>query len=813
VALQKAREDYKHFSIFISKTIDTYTLDVAQNIPHDLSQNDAMADWADTTTSTFQTKVHPDTVYGSVYLNAKAVFTKCPTERLKLYGNMAGFARDITNRCGTVAAEQVVFECQRLATLNDQNLKPLPLFGQTTTMSSAKTIHDRNMAMYQRKGATGLEIRLAEAGDYCTPIWAKPVPKFRAMEYYIISPCTKNDDSKGNKNKTGLHKKRKIVVGDRTQVTNGMFGDVDKIMATNMNPSACDGHINEMMNSHMHFSCFIADIDLHVDSQLFESISRKHFTLAVERDSRSLIYDVFRHIIGEEPVADRVFASATSTAVHTTARAVADYNAVGTTKVGIHFHALLPDGIVFTSRACRDVTNILQIMRFKYPQTLGQQTGTGAAVFDESIYPQKQQGVKPRGHCLRGPHQSKQDGSCTLNLIGRHGDDRRFNIDPTRVWAHAPQFKLNEDGTRGQRILYGRVVEKINGIQDYRNEHYFRRQQSLVVKEKMDAVCTTDVGKIMDTMNAGKLIFHDSDDVDQNRDTRNKVLLLAITKDLWATSGANKLQKHLGHTNGADGYVFSSTQISLAGQTKIYYDAKKNTLNVVPRDSNVVVTNTFPFCPQRPHRSARLGQQKGIRLLLGFAKNMICFTLFVRDCFKSYCTTHRCNGHESKQFLNSVHLNMKNVFVSSVIESRANSFADKFRGPRVDMTDVQSADNDEAIFSSFFESTTVTTKHGDAILECIVHESNGVFHVLDKRNVVDSSNNFFMLLTDSDNKSGVLCVKVAHNNKYVLMHEDDFGYQKVFVSASAKLLCAVVENQGVLPTNLTDKLRTCFENE
>ncbi len=330
-------------------------------------------------------------------------------------------------------------------------------------------------------------------------------------------------------------------------------------------------------------------------------------------------------------------------------------------KVGLHLHAILSPGTVMTTKACQDLAIIMETVRHMYPKTLGQ-TKYGSEVFDRCVYPI---GNDPRGHCLRGPYQSKADGSRMLTCVYRtDGLPINKEIPAHHRFVHGPQF----DPITGQPILFGTVIEGIEGINNITDVAFVRRLESETVNDYVHHKCRQNPCGIMRELNKRRLLFScviegGEDDAQVKRHPRyaaERDLLVEVVNELWRLNGRDNMIAHMNTAVGADEHAhYEHSHIQMIQQQSCFiYDKKRDTISLSMDGGR---TTRVHFCPNRPHR--RGIASRDVQVDVTYMRGMVRFGLISR-CFKPFC---RRDGWSVK-FVPKVMMTMPNVFVAPCIQ-------------------------------------------------------------------------------------------------------------------------------------------------
>lgn len=453
---------------------------------------------------------------------------------------------------------------------------------------------------------TPVESRLLEAHDMCTPVWTVHRPS-GTMEFYKVVP-------KGS-------------------------STVDALVQQHLDLAHKDGRMHEYLNGTMHWSSFTGDVDMKFPCTMAEADVPS--IPAISRDCADMAERVFSTVFGFPPAAQYIFASA--------------QDPQQPNKRGLHHHIRLPPGTVLTTRACRDMANLFNVARHLYPDSIGAYEDD---IYDMAIYPGSSD--QPRGHCLRSPFQSKMDGSRRLEpVLCSPAPPSR----PEELLAHGGQW----DGS-GERVIFGRVVNKITGVVDLRDVPFFSKYEERVMDTNLVRACSTDARQVMANLNKRCVLFGPSASVGR---------LVDVVNDLWINSGGkHALCAHLRSTSGNEGRRFDQKIITNIRDTSKFVATQEGTVELR------VGTGHLNICPRKPHR-----QPTKTQVCVGYSERMICMVLFVKGCFRRSCV-------ERAKSLPSVRLQMPNIFISPLLEKEMTLFFHTwFVGPTVNV--IRVVDDDD----------------------------------------------------------------------------------------------------------------------
>ena len=590
-AMHDRRQTYKAFPLYTSCVLKTFTEESIATIPLSLTNIEPMRQWISGRRHVLLCEeMSTEKVYSSVYANIRPIYAGSGKEFLRLYGNMNGLI-EAFRTIDPEAPAPMSFMLDHIGTLSNNRCRDLPLYGGSTRQGTPFQLSE-----------TPIVARLTEASDHCTPIWTVPLPG-NSVKYIRIIPV--------------LGKKRKYDTETAALydlISQYMYPLEEKLSFT-----------NELLQSGLHWSSFVADIDMK-----FPTENEKPLAIEVAKEVVLAFTSVFNVLFPEKNIRRHmVFASK-------------DDSPGDRNKLGLHYHAQLPAGLVFTSSACRDIAKILEILRHSYPHLC--KVPHHEAVFDSAIYPIPNYERPFNSHCLRGPFQAKMDGSRKLEPV--------YDTQPTKkikandILIHGFQFD-----NHGQRVLYGTVVDGIIGVRDLSDVAFFRSYEAKVMNDNISEVCRDSVAIMVKEVNKRIVLFEDIDDPTSR--------LLSVINELWVKTGRQLFADVMSRALGRADKKFDNLLIkNVVKKSKFILDKSQDTINLT-MDGR---TPSINFCPRRPHTKP----QRNVKVTVGYSSKMIKFVLFVSGCFSTSCRHRR--------FLPGVPLNMPNIFVTKCIQAEIESF-------------------------------------------------------------------------------------------------------------------------------------------
>ena len=728
--MQGIRRKYHSLPLFTSCKLKTFTETSIDTIPSSVLDLEAVTNWSLERKNELQTEMDTKRIFKRVYSDAVPVMKGGNQNFLRLYGNLSSLLDVMKKHDSRVT--NIVYKVECLGALSSATVGILPLYGMHGKMRQNSPFH-----IDEENSLTS--IRLLEALEFCTPIWTTPT-------------------------KTGMNFMRITPMLDRKRKLSCEVGNVDDLIERHMYPIESDRHDTaEYLQSGLHWSLFVADIDI----KPLPGVPRPDRNM-VARDLVTMFDDIFETVFGFKVRGHFVFASIDD----------------GSEKLGLHHHAIMPPGLVLTTTACRDIAKILEIVRRMYPETIGVNTADDTPVFDTLIYP-VMHGQNHKGHCLRGPLQTKSDGTRKLECIYQ----TETPLSLRHMLIHGPQFNEN-----GERVIFGKIIESIQGIYDLSDLAFFKKYEAKVMNDNMKSICQVNVKDIMKEIN-NKCVLFDVTSVENNVDH-----LLSILNNLWSEEGGkNTLISRLKSAVGSEGKKYEKRQILLVdNRSKFIHDTEHGTINLVT-DNNA--EKLFPFCPRRPHRKRT---NKGVRITVGYSSRMIRFILFVSRCYKLSCQEKRVPDRTS-HFIPDVVLTMPDVFVCPMIRRDVERFLQhNFRGPTVGVIEIYRRPSDDK------EERKIEV---ETHTEEIVHRGDGVFHYIHEGTFLSSTRNLFMFLPN--NVPGVLVFGLTNNTYVACMKNVETNARKcnVYVSSSYALILAHLTENMMLKKDLLQQLKETMQNE
>ena len=741
-AMQEKRREFRRFPLYTSSVLKTFTEKAIDTVPLTMFDYDRVSEWSLSMRDVLQKEVlNADKVFESIYEKVRPVWTSGDKNFLRLYGNVNGLLDELKKKDPAVVPLKYCVE--RLGELKTNEVESLPLYGMRNAQrdDTPFSMNESSLEDDGEKEKKLIHARLTESVEHCTPIWATPTES--GMSFLRIVPI--------------LGRKRK-----RAQEVDS----VENLIAKHMYPMncVCETMTNEYLQSGTHWSTFVADIDLKLEKN-----TPRPDVKDIARDSVEMLDRVFETIFkGQKIKRHMVYSSRND--------AVADIN-----KIGIHHHAVLPSGMVFTSTTCREMADILDMVRHSYPDTLGVGTFDDKSGYDKGIYPVSMPSGYHKGHCLRGPFQVKVDGTRKLELVLDTQDHLPIMSNDVAV-----QGRQSDDIT-GERVIFGRVLNKLTGIHYLTDVDFFKKYETNVMTESVEAVCSNSVKDIAREINKRTVLFTD--------ETNSVALLLSIINSLWTEcDGKSRMIEHLETTVGSRGKTYDKSLIwKVSKCSRFVYNNKHGTVNLVV-DKNL---KTFmPFCVRRPHNSRTKG---GVSVTVGYSAKMIRFVLFVSHCFKSSCQT--C---QQRNFLPDVVLSMPNIFVCPAVERNAAAFfRRKFHGSTVRVVHIDRRSHEHQGVDEDLDVEQVSIKSED-----VVHSGKGAYVYVDEGNFINSVRRLFMFVPDR-----ILAFSLIKNMYLVCVVHEELNSNCVYASPVSTFVLRYLTNKKLLPSASLEHLKVIMNEK
>lgn len=388
------------------------------------------------------------------------------------------------------------------------------------------------------------------------------------------------------------------------------------------------GYSHEYISSEMHISNLILDVDIKpVSTQL---------------NVQEVVGDLVEVVDG---VMGKILQGDKRGLVHYVFYSTPTDNGENVAKYGFHHHVCLPSPYVMTSRVAFKIVQLLNMLRYRYPKTLGVDCGVKSPhIFDTLIYRDNQ---RVGGHPVRAPFQFKPDGSKQLLCIFRSdGLPLEDGIKIERLFAHGS----NSD------ICTGKIIKDIENIKVVTDNEFMKDLENERVNGFVDTNCEKTAVKIVDVINKRTVLYNTA----PTKRRANCQKLMRMLNNLWEYDGRlafkRKLMSARSETNGR----YDERHVNrIVGDSIIAFHEKTGECLVVLKSN--VDSGVIPICPNRVHRSGT----SGVKMAVIFAESMI------KICFKITCFKASC---QNVGFLSNCYMNMKGIFLTSKIQSAVKTF-------------------------------------------------------------------------------------------------------------------------------------------
>ena len=609
-AMTAKRSRYKAFPLYVSLEMDKISSKQIETIPVNCADTKSMSVWTDTMANELHAAINDKTVYEDCIGQVQPIYecqVNSPDFVLKLYGNYTPYTESLTAQ-GWPVIPRVYFKLKYCQTLQ-----------------------------YEEGGIQNI---LTNAHHFFTPIfWSSDRKTFMrvvAVEEKTIRANRDDDEDQDEEGKGHelAAKRARLDIAHKTATKHSL----EDLLKSSWDITKNDMHANEYLTDALHWSSFVADIDLYT-----------HIPTSVEDTAKNaceLVSSIINTCIGSPPHKIAVFSSSKEPS------SIADNNGSNQImKIGLHVHARLPTGTVLTAQACLQIADMCEMKRFSYPDTLGQQgesIDNTKTVFDRNIYTQQfAKDNKFGGHCLRCPYQSKNhtDKDRTLQLVHSEGDP--FSV--MDLFVHAPQFYPDT----GERCLYGKVIVGFSGVSDRRDVQFFQKHVEISVEKHIEKACKTKVKDMLAEINKKSVLFHGPPEEDRH-------LLTQIVQECWTDNGKKALFAYMTSVRGRNDKAFSDDEKTSISGAEVAYNEKTDELMLSVRGSFLI-----PYCCRLPHNNAKNGSTK-TTLKLGISSKMLGLCIFSNKCYKTSCV--------QLSYIPSCSIAVQNVFLSPYLLKKMDRF-------------------------------------------------------------------------------------------------------------------------------------------
>lgn len=557
--------------VYASQQLTTAAELIKNETPTDLFDDEKTEVWFHLIQKTL--KEITDSVYDRIYADVSAV---SEYRDLRLYGNIYGRLTTLQKRGLVMDMTIPKFIEEHQRTLSNKKIIPVRFPGSGVR-------DDEKIRDYFYPNITDVSERLVECAMWTSPVWS--IHTTSGMSYSFLRPCTS--------------KKRTF---------NQVECTIDEFLDTFYND---DKHLAEYMRSNMDVSVVIFDIDIKTSN--VESLSVDDMV----RDIIALAKLVYSTIFGTKPQAHVVYKST---------RATAD-------KLGLHYHFVLPLGTVFTTEACRQFAVMLDVARYRYPETIGAQLNVHS-IFDSGIYPLSDAWGYPHGHCIRGPHQTKSNGTCKLVEIYREG-----LVHNMAKFAHSPQYDA-----KGDRILMGNVVKRFDNFNDIRDNECLKYYQMNATTDALSSMVRSTFSEIVDEINKCAIVLPDNvtpTDVER------------LIQEQWKHN--NGFKEHIESMYGSHSMYSAEIRKHIC----VTYNKHTERFHLANGSTGI----RLRYCARKVHRNVA---DTHCYCYLAFCHKMIRFVLFCK-CFKSSC-------RQLSPLVPNVHASLEPLFITKSIRQKVAKF-------------------------------------------------------------------------------------------------------------------------------------------
>ena len=599
---------YSAINLFIGHSIDktiTYSISKAPTNPFDCKK---VIEWCKEMNQYINDTYSPHKIFGDVFVNMK-----CIEEYKKpflLYDMLESNTEQFSNKIYQIKKEK----------MGTSNLAP-PEFpalsyhvvsgnlSEATLPPILRTITDdsRIALLEVFHHLTATQHKIIEAAISRTPTWR--THKNGKSQFHRVIPTLANN----NRNSSSV-----------TDILRKYVYPTDN----------CDAYAHEIINSRLHISTIILDIDLKPGCKV-QNVDQSDFIRDLIQITETVlkkcnIYGCTHYIYQSNRRQKNIIKYSDDKE-----------------KYGFHHHIKLPFDTVFSVLACKQFVEVLNEIRYLFPKTVGMSvTNPTDRIFDTGIYSEHS------FHSIRGPYQSKEDGSSRLECVFRSDGGDLFDIPLFHKLAHAPHI----DPKTQMYVSHGRVIKKFTNIQLIHDEIFLKRIGETSINTYAQKMCHTSINGIMTEINNRCILFTNAccaEDIER---------LESIANDLWKISKKEVVKRM--NIPKHDEYIYSSNEIHMINSRVVFkHNPNTNCLSMGICDDNFYKTIAFklPFCPMRAHHNPvtnTLGY-------LGYDKHMIRLGLFIH-CFKE-----SCNG---KHFMPDGHLVFEFPFFASSIKKQINRY-------------------------------------------------------------------------------------------------------------------------------------------
>lgn len=586
------KQSFPEISLKISHLTVQKTQQSISCAPTNIFDNDKVPKWCNKIGKELKEEFLPEKIYGSVYSNLKCVMQKngifllYDTRDHLLETVMEKLEEKLDCKAAKVYSSSTKFLLHS-GKLSDVESEPPA--AQTISRNQAKHFYET----YAHLKST--QKKLVEASITKTPIWSTQTA--HKIIYHRLVPCDK-----------GLTIKEAL----------------EKLVYPSDNSNK---FCHELINPRFHVSTLILDIDIK-PSYTCKPIKRLHFF----KDLMKVTESIFEKCDLKERCLYYFFQS--NKGQGEVIKWYNDEEDKKKHKFGFHCHIRLPHDTVFSVKACKQFIEILNDVRYCYPETLGMPVNGTSNIFDTAIYSEKS------FHLIRGPFQTKADGSAQLECVYRSDGGSLKDIPLEHKLVHSPHLNPETNKT----VVLGRIIEKFKNIELINDITFLKEIGEYTINNYADRKCHSSIFKIMDEINTKCILFS------TKRREQDIKRLERMSNDLWKISKINVLKR-------MESDDHTVCEIEMMKCTMFKYNPTNNKLMLVLGRR----TFNLPFCPLRAHENP----VTSTRAWIAYNRNMVRMNLFV-FCFKTSC--------EKKKFMLDGQLSFNFPFFTENIKEEVKTF-------------------------------------------------------------------------------------------------------------------------------------------
>ena len=260
-ASHDARSNFNHFQLYTSTGLTNITKQSMACVPLNLFDKPAMDQWTTAVTKSINRLFSNDRVYRDTYKNAILVYLggldpsngePCKNNHLKLYGNCNKLLSEAAARFGE-KHYPLMYTVQRLGRLRDPARNNLLLYGTNGLAKIYRNVH--SALQLTRTDKKVQESCILETAAYRGVLFAIPhaagksnvadMQRGNAMEFLRVIPYTMLTTTNGK--------------------NNAPCGTIEDMIAKHVYHGAHNGrsgYVHEMINSALHMSVLILDVDI-----------------------------------------------------------------------------------------------------------------------------------------------------------------------------------------------------------------------------------------------------------------------------------------------------------------------------------------------------------------------------------------------------------------------------------------------------------------------------------------------------------------------------------------------------------------------